>query len=56
MESRPLGRFQVSVVGLGCNNFGMRCDEDTTAKVVNAAPDAGITPSIPRTSTGTRRS
>jgi len=33
----------VSVVGLGCNNFGMRVDEAETAKVVAAALDAGIT-------------
>jgi aryl-alcohol dehydrogenase-like predicted oxidoreductase len=33
----------VSVVGLGCNNFGMRVDEAATAKVVAAALDAGIT-------------
>jgi len=34
---------EVSVVGLGCNNFGMRVDEAATAKVVGAALDAGIT-------------
>ena len=33
----------VSVVGLGCNNFGMRVDDQATAKVVGAALDAGIT-------------
>ena len=45
MEYRNLGRsgLQVSVVGLGCNNFGMRCDFDQSEKVVNAAIDAGIT-------------
>jgi aryl-alcohol dehydrogenase-like predicted oxidoreductase len=42
METRKLGPFDVSLVGLGCNNFGMRCDEQQTAKVVNAALDAGI--------------
>ena len=26
MELRPLGTSQVSVFGLGCNNFGMRID------------------------------
>lgn len=33
----------MSVVGLGCNNFGTRIDEDQTKKVVQAALDAGIT-------------
>jgi aryl-alcohol dehydrogenase-like predicted oxidoreductase len=32
----------VSVVGLGCNNFGMRIDEAQTGIVVNKALDAGI--------------
>lgn len=45
MEYRHLGRsgLQVSVVGLGCNNFGMRCDFDQSEKVVNHALEAGIT-------------
>jgi aryl-alcohol dehydrogenase-like predicted oxidoreductase len=42
METRPLGQLQVSVVGLGCNNFGMRLDADRTKLVVDAAIDAGI--------------
>jgi aryl-alcohol dehydrogenase-like predicted oxidoreductase len=33
----------VSVVGLGCNNFGMKIDEDAARGVVHAALDAGIT-------------
>lgn len=33
----------MSVVGLGCNNFGRRLDEARTAEVVHAALDAGIT-------------
>ncbi|HEX5406250.1 MAG TPA: aldo/keto reductase [Pseudonocardiaceae bacterium] len=33
----------VSVVGLGCNNFGGRLDVDRTRAVVDAAIDAGIT-------------
>jgi aryl-alcohol dehydrogenase-like predicted oxidoreductase len=33
----------VSVVGLGCNNFGRRVDEDGTRAVVDAALDAGVT-------------
>lgn len=42
METRKLGRFDVSVVGLGCNNFGSVCDEKQTAEVVNVALDSGI--------------
>ena len=42
MEKRALGSLQVSVVGLGCNNFGMRCDADQSSVVVHAALDAGI--------------
>ena len=45
MEQRPLGHSQlaVSVVGLGCNNFGRRLDVAQTRAVVDAALDAGIT-------------
>jgi aryl-alcohol dehydrogenase-like predicted oxidoreductase len=45
MNTRRLGSEgpEVSVVGLGCNNFGMRIDADATMKVVDAAIDAGIT-------------
>jgi aryl-alcohol dehydrogenase-like predicted oxidoreductase len=45
MRFRPLGSsgLMVSVVGLGCNAFGMRIDEAQTQKVVDAALDAGIT-------------
>jgi aryl-alcohol dehydrogenase-like predicted oxidoreductase len=42
MEHRPLGQLSVSVVGLGCNNFGGRIDADQTERVVSAAIDAGI--------------
>ncbi len=42
MEHRSLGQLSVSVVGLGCNNFGMRIDAEQTARVVHAAIDAGI--------------
>jgi aryl-alcohol dehydrogenase-like predicted oxidoreductase len=40
-----LGRsgLPVSVVGLGCNNFGSRLDADKTRSVVHAALDAGVT-------------
>jgi aryl-alcohol dehydrogenase-like predicted oxidoreductase len=45
MEHRRLGKsgLAVSVVGLGCNNFGRRIDLDRTREVVHAALDAGIT-------------
>ena len=43
METRTIGSLQVSVVGLGCNNFGMRVGRKETADVVGAALDAGIT-------------
>jgi aryl-alcohol dehydrogenase-like predicted oxidoreductase len=43
METRQIGGLTVSVVGLGCNNFGTRLDEGKTADVVKAAVDAGIT-------------
>lgn len=43
MESRALGPLSVSVVGLGCNNFGRRMDIEASSIVVNAAIDAGIT-------------
>jgi aryl-alcohol dehydrogenase-like predicted oxidoreductase len=43
METRPIGSLEVSLVGLGCNNFGMRSDEERSRAVVHAALDAGIT-------------
>ncbi|HJY25167.1 MAG TPA: aldo/keto reductase [Actinomycetes bacterium] len=45
MRFRPLGDsgLIVSVVGVGCNNFGRRIDRDASHKVVHAAVDAGVT-------------
>src|SRR5213593_924442 len=42
MEYRRLGSLEVSVVGIGCNNFGWRTDAAGTVAVVNAALEAGI--------------
>jgi aryl-alcohol dehydrogenase-like predicted oxidoreductase len=44
MEFRRLGSsgLSVSVVGVGCNNFGRRIDASATNEVVAAALDAGI--------------
>jgi aryl-alcohol dehydrogenase-like predicted oxidoreductase len=42
METRRIGNLDVSLVGLGCNNFGMRIDEAQTKTVVDAALDEGI--------------
>jgi aryl-alcohol dehydrogenase-like predicted oxidoreductase len=39
---RKLGSLEVSLVGLGCNNFGMRSDKRQSSAVVHAALDAGI--------------
>lgn len=45
MQTRNLGRsgLRVSLVGLGCNNFGGRIDLEATRKVVDAAIEHGIT-------------
>jgi aryl-alcohol dehydrogenase-like predicted oxidoreductase len=45
VRTRRLGNDgpEVSVVGLGCNNFGMRVDLEGTRAVVHAALDAGVT-------------
>ena len=42
MKTRTIGALEVSVVGLGCNNFGWRIDAEATAGVVDAALDCGI--------------
>ena len=43
MRTRKLGPLEVTVVGLGCNNFGGRIDEEATRAVVDAALAAGVT-------------
>jgi aryl-alcohol dehydrogenase-like predicted oxidoreductase len=42
MDHRRIGSLSVSVVGLGCNNFGRRLDAADSAAVVGAALDQGI--------------
>jgi aryl-alcohol dehydrogenase-like predicted oxidoreductase len=45
MPTRPLGHsgIEVSVLGLGCNNFGRRLDLEATRAVVDAALTEGAT-------------
>ena len=45
MRTRLLGEGgpEVSIVGLGTNNFGRRCDYEQTLAVIDAALDAGVT-------------
>ena len=42
METRRIGSLEVSVVGLGCNNFGWRIGPEASAQVIDEAIDAGI--------------
>ncbi|MGH2843554.1 MAG: aldo/keto reductase [Solirubrobacteraceae bacterium] len=44
VSTRPLGHsgIQVSLIGLGCNNFGRRLDRIQTRSVLDAAIGAGI--------------
>ena len=37
MQTRKIGSLDISVIGLGCNNFGWRIDAKASAKVVDAA-------------------
>ena len=45
MSYRPLGSsgLMVSVVGVGCNAFGRRFDQDGVASILAAARDTGVT-------------
>lgn len=45
MHIRNLGGsgLRVSVVGLGCNNFGVRSDAEASRKIIHKALDLGIT-------------
>ena len=43
MQTRRIGTLDVSIVGLGCNNFGSRLPGyEESARVIHAALDAGI--------------
>jgi aryl-alcohol dehydrogenase-like predicted oxidoreductase len=42
MKTRTIGSLAVSEVGIGCNNFGARLDQDQTTAVVLGALDAGV--------------
>jgi aryl-alcohol dehydrogenase-like predicted oxidoreductase len=41
-QRRRIGKLQVSLTGLGCNNFGWRIDEAQSRRVIDAALEAGI--------------
>lgn len=45
MEYRNLGRsgLPLSVLGLGCDNFGHKCDAEQSAAIVHRAMDLGVT-------------
>jgi aryl-alcohol dehydrogenase-like predicted oxidoreductase len=42
MPIRQIGSLDVTLVGLGCNNFGGRTNDDQSTEVVRASLDAGI--------------
>lgn len=45
MDTRRIGGaggFDISIVGMGCNAFGRRLDEESSRPVIHAALDAGI--------------
>lgn len=42
MKFRSIGSLSVSVVGLGCNNFGMRINAEKSGWVMHAAIESGI--------------
>ena len=42
METRRIGTLEVSVIGLGCNNFGWKIDESATRRVIDASIERGI--------------
>ena len=42
MEKRRIGTLEVTVIGLGCNNFGWKIEEPPAAEVTRTALDSGI--------------
>lgn len=42
MERRKIGGLEVSIVGVGCNNFGRELDIDASTAVVQAALEADV--------------
>jgi len=42
VQTRKIGSLEVSVVGVGCNNFGMRIDEARTKEVIEGALGSGV--------------
>jgi len=42
VETRRIGTLEVSVIGLGCNNFGWKIDERATRDVIDASIASGI--------------
>ena len=44
MEYRNLGNSElnVSILSLGCLNFGLFCDQETTTEIINTAIDLGV--------------
>jgi aryl-alcohol dehydrogenase-like predicted oxidoreductase len=42
MKKRKIGSLEVSIVGVGCNNFGGRSDEAHTKEVIDAALGEGV--------------
>jgi len=43
MDTRRIGSLEVSIIGLGTNNFGFFMEEDAVPPVVDAALEVGIT-------------
>jgi aryl-alcohol dehydrogenase-like predicted oxidoreductase len=43
LRTRRIGSLDVTVVGIGCNNFGRDLDAEATRQIVSAALDQGIT-------------
>ena len=42
MQTRKIGSLSVTVVGIGCNNFGSRIDDQRTKEVIDGALEAGV--------------